>query len=358
MGNTNRATLTSIQALRAIAAVLVVFFHTVVHLEARNIIPEIPYGLAVGRSGVDMFFVISGFIMVYVTRNSFQKKGSSFDFMARRIIRIVPIYWFYTLVLAALLTVSPSNFSDGKVLQPDHLFTSLAFIAWPNSAGDLKPVLQAGWTLDYEMYFYLVIAIFLQLPGRFFLYLLTALFLGSIGLGALLPGLPPPTKVMTSPLLLEFLMGCVAGVLYLKRDSIPYPGLLILIGVLGLISTTMIDTSTALRWVKWGFPSFLIVLGAVFWEKRESIKIPKILVTLGDSSYSLYLTHLFSINLTGFIWHRFIGDYYGLFYFTAILCSVIAGHIAYLLIEKPVTQYLSGIYRDSTWRRHMLADTV
>lgn len=336
------------------AATLVVIFHTIIHLNARNLDSGIPYSLAIGRSGVDIFFVISGFIMVYVTTDSFQKKGSGLDFMIKRSIRIIPVYWFYTLVMAGLLVLSPQNFSGGKSLQPDHLFASLAFIAWPSNTGDLKPVLQAGWTLNFEMYFYLVVALLLRFPSKHYFSLLSTFFIGSIFLGLLFPGLPAPLKVLTSPLLLEFLMGTLAGILFLSLSKIPYPGLITLSGfVLLIIASIVLGDTTALRWLKWGAPGFLIVLGSAFLERQSSFRIPRLLITLGDSSYSLYLTHIFSINLLGFFWHRFIGDYYTLFCAAAIIGSIVAGQIAYLIIEKPVTNWLSKKYRNSDFHRRV-----
>ena len=111
-------TLHSIQALRGIAALLVVVLHSYVYLEARNIIPKVPTLVDSGRAGVDIFFVISGFIMVLISGNSFGKPGAPQRFLIRRIIRIVPIYWFYTLLMAILLFTLPHLFSAGKFFSP------------------------------------------------------------------------------------------------------------------------------------------------------------------------------------------------------------------------------------------------
>ena len=98
-----RKTLYSIQVLRGVAALFVVVLHAYVHLEARSLIPEVPSFVNSGRAGVDIFFVISGFIMVYISGNKFGKKGVALDFLVKRIIRVVPIYWVYTLLMAAFL---------------------------------------------------------------------------------------------------------------------------------------------------------------------------------------------------------------------------------------------------------------
>ena len=353
-----RTTLNSIQALRAVAAVLVVVFHSLVHLDVRGLIADIPYGLEVGRSGVDIFFVISGFIMVYVTRDAFGRRGASADFMIKRAIRIIPVYWFYTFALAGLMLLAPGNVSGGKSVQLQHLVYSLAFISWPNNVGDLKPVLQVGWTLNYEMYFYAVVATLLVFSRRYFLSAMTAVFVSSAILGVLFPVAFPPAKVLVSPLLLEFLMGCAAAVLYFSRDSIPAPRLLALLGCVGLIATMAVDTSVSMRWLKWGVPGFFLVTGLVFWEKSLRCYVPRLLVVLGGSSYSLYLTHIFSINGLGFIWHRFIGGYYVLFVFSAIVVSVVVGHCAFVLVEQPVSRYLTARDRASAFRRKLTAGSA
>lgn len=130
-------TLCSLQALRAVAATMVVLFHAYVHLDVRNIIPGIPALVDAGRAGVDIFFVISGFIMVYISKDSFGKRGASRDFMIRRIIRVVPVYWFYTLLIASILFIAPRLFSEGKTFGLEHLAASLLFIPWQNSIGDI-----------------------------------------------------------------------------------------------------------------------------------------------------------------------------------------------------------------------------
>jgi len=175
-----QTTLYSIQALRAIAASLVVVLHTYAYLEARDLISSTPDLVESGRAGVDIFFVISGFIMTYISGDSFGKPSASKDFLIKRIIRIVPIYWFYTLIMAALLLLVPHLFSDGKSFDLTHAITSFLFIPWENNSGFLKPVLQVGWTLNFEMYFYLIVTLLLFFGKTFFLQSLSIILLGGV----------------------------------------------------------------------------------------------------------------------------------------------------------------------------------
>ncbi|MDG1773440.1 MAG: acyltransferase [Oceanicoccus sp.] len=341
---TARHTLESIQALRAIAAILVVILHSYMHLAARDLVSNDLTTFGVGRAGVDIFFVISGFIMVYVTQNAFQTPGSSNSFIIKRFIRVAPTYWLYTSFIALLLFLSPENFSDGKSFNISHYVTSMLFLPYPTPHdGAIKTILPVGWTLLYEMYFYCVVAILLFFPKRLFLYLLAFWFIGSCILGSIFFADVWQLKVYTHPLLLEFLMGCIIATVYFNRNSIPSPHLWFFFGAALLFVSMFFDTTPKWRVVKWGIPSFFIVIGAIYWERMYSINIPTILARLGASSYSLYLTHLFTINLLGFTWRKVLGleVHFSVFIVTAVILSIIGGHVCYLLIEQPVTRWLT-----------------
>lgn len=343
----DKSTIESIQALRAIAATLVVILHCFVHLQVRNRIAGIPSIVDAGRAGVDIFFVISGFIMVYISAENFEKKGAALDFLIKRVIRIAPTYWAYTLLMAALLFSFPHLFSEGKQFSLSHLVASLSFIPWTNSVGEIKPVLNVGWTLNFEMYFYLIFAFLLLHSSKHFIPLLSGLMLGGVAVGAALSLDAPVYHVVTSPLLIEFLFGCLIGLAYKRRLTPPSRACLALIatGTALLVSTGIYDISGIPRTLAWGVPSTLLVAGAVFLERNKHLSVPKILSQLGNSSYSLYLTHLFTINALGKLWSIAIGTMYELFIPIAILASLAVGHAAYILFERPVTNHLNSAYK-------------
>jgi peptidoglycan/LPS O-acetylase OafA/YrhL len=145
----------NVQALRGLAALLVVF----VHLD--NLLLAI--GLSTfGGAGVDIFFVISGFIMVYTTAD---RHVTPWSFMADRIARIVPIYWLITLAVFCIALVSPMLLQATRA-DWNELVKSLFFIPFTKADGVVAPMFYVGWTLNYEMFFYLLFALGLAFPSN------------------------------------------------------------------------------------------------------------------------------------------------------------------------------------------------
>ena len=147
----------NIQALRGIAVLLVVLYH--IMITQRRIGDGgglLPAWFLVGISGVDLFFTISGFVMVVVTRGKFQRVGEMGRFLYNRLTRVYPMYWTYTLVSLAAFTILGST-----ALTEDNLFRSLLLI--PQNK---MPLLSVGWTLIHEVYFYLAFTLLLWAPER------------------------------------------------------------------------------------------------------------------------------------------------------------------------------------------------
>ena len=202
----------SIQVLRGFAALGVVLLHVVQMLEQYTAgdgpLCRLGVLLHTGAAGVDLFFVISGFVMVQSTKHLFQRPGSSKRFLIRRAIRIVPMYWIATLMMLVLVllpfTLKGEHFSLGYTLR------SLLFIPTSNPAsGADLPLLPQGWTLWYEVYFYLIFAVSLRLPARWALPALVLFLTASSVVGAVLTPTHPLLRVVTSQLLLEFSLGCL-----------------------------------------------------------------------------------------------------------------------------------------------------
>lgn len=342
----------SLQALRGIAALMIVVDHAYLHLEARNIISQLPHLVTSARAGVDIFFVISGFVMVYIGEGGFGKAAAAKDFIIRRIIRIAPMYWLYTLLMVGIMSIYPHLVSQGKSLSIAHIFASLFFIPWHNSIGEVRPVLGVGWTLNFEMYFYCVFSLLLLFKKELFIPIITAILLGGLAIGLTFDINNPIFHVATSPLLVEFLLGCIIGVWYKRGVSIPsyICVLLIMFGAGILIGTGMYDADSVHRSIQWGLPGAILVGGTVFLERNGHLAVPAFLTSLGDSSYSLYLSHIFAISALGKLWLEHIDGMYNIFLILAVIFSIIVGHLAYRIAEKPLTTYLNNAYRNSSYR--------
>jgi len=246
--------LQSIQVLRALAALLVVFAHF------EYIKP------AVGGFGVDIFFIISGFIMAYIVNKSAD------SFLYRRIIRIVPLYYAMTFLAAGLYLAKPSWFRS-LILTPATLAKSLLFI--PYQIKDSGPVLTLGWTLNYEMFFYVSIAAFIAIFGarRGMIACLVGLSL-FVSISAFLHWEAYIMRFWSSPMILEFVGG---GILYyfwqhrLRSADRSVRNVFVAIGIAALVFLPYAEYRYGLstqRFLLFGGPSLLVACGFLCLEDR------------------------------------------------------------------------------------------
>ncbi|EKS36878.1 acyltransferase family protein [Afipia broomeae] len=323
----------SIQYLRAAAALMVVFFHADGMAEEYLNFSGLPFGAA----GVDIFFVISGFIMWITTAS---ERTTPPSFAVTRIIRIVPLYWTMTLLLYGgwLIFRDPAT-----VPSLWNLVRSLLFIPFVSPrTGEIQPLLIAGWTLNFEMFFYAVFAFALFIARRHRA-LLVCTILGAL---AALPLLVSPSGPIgltyTSPLLIEFMIGCLLGIMY-ERKALPRPAVAVFLLAVGcgfLLTSGMLSAASTgvARLFHWGLPAFLIVTGALSLEPK--LRVWRLPMLLGDASYSIYLTHgvvlsvvKSAVMLSGLDAQPLLT---GEFILAGCLGSVVAGVAVYYLIERPL----------------------
>ena len=278
----------NLQLLRAVAALLVVFVH-VDRLLA-------PWGLTggFGYGGVDVFFVISGFIMVHVSR---RRPPRPAEFFINRLVRVAPIYWLLTLAVFTLVLLAP-NLLGATRADPIELIKSLAFIPFTKANGLVEPVLFVGWTLNYEMFFYVLFAVGLFAPFQVGVLGCTAVLAGLVAAGALLHPAGALWRFYTSPVLLEFGAGMAIALL---RPHLPSAaGAASRWAVLALAAAALLAVAGlpalapgAPRLITTGAPAALLVLAAITLERWGWRATAPLLVLIGDASYSLYLTHPF-----------------------------------------------------------------
>jgi len=311
-------TLANVQVLRAFAALNVAGVH-ILEQSAK-------YGEDVGLfaflqnwgdSGVDLFFVISGFIMVFIQR---RRPCDAASFLAHRLYRVVPLYWALTLLYAGLWLAFPQLFGRAQIdLQQFLLSLSFSTVLVEGAF----PVIYLGWTLEYEMIFYLAFAL--------------ALLAGNIQVAVGACGVMLTAAFLWLPLeavVFEFLFGVGLGLVYDHPRLRRHGRTILAIGGVALVAT-LLDPWHALahRWLFWGVPALLIVAGAVNVPQTRH----PVLHFLGDASYSLYLIQVFTISA-----------YYKLAValpvdlpndVDAVLCmafTIVAGAGTYLVAEKPL----------------------
>jgi exopolysaccharide production protein ExoZ len=188
----------SIQFLRGVAALGVLGFHAASRAGG---------SFGVGAAGVDIFFVISGFIMWVVTSRRTPKPG---QFLARRAERIVPLYWLVTLATATAAILAPSAF---PAMRPtaSHVVQSLFFIPHRDPTGLIAPLIVPGWTLNYEIFFYLLFAGSLMAPARLRVWLVSGVLAALVALRPLGDITNSAWATYTDPILLEFAAGSWSG---------------------------------------------------------------------------------------------------------------------------------------------------
>ena len=326
----------SIQYLRGIAAMMVVLVHLYPQLERMGYQGYWPHWLA---AGVDIFFVLSGFLMWITTRG---KKVGVLEFYRRRAVRIVPLYWLLTSVAVTVMLVAPQLLQTTR-FGLFHVIASYLFVMVPNPAGLIEPVLTVGWTLNYEMLYYVIFGLTLVLPTAWRFAITTLVLLGLSMLGWFVVGDDTPIlKVYTSDIVLEFVLGMSVGWWFSrphKGGSATLGWTLVLGGfvVIGLMSVLAPNASRPLAQ---GVPAAAIVVGAILLERFQALPRLNFLHKLGDASYSLYLSHAFVLSAVSQGWRKLHLDSLPggqvAFCVVGIAACTVAGLLVYQLMERPL----------------------
>lgn len=343
----------SIQYIRAVAALMVVAFHAHQRVSTgTSDVHDMVFEL--GQAGVDLFFVISGFIIWTI---GVRDTDSPLAFFLRRLLRVFPIYWIATLAMTAAVMSGALGWLE---LDLGHVLKSLFFVPHysPSIPGKIFPVLVPGWTLNYEIFFYLIFAVTLLLPRQFRLAGLCTVLAGLVVLGVLLRPEAAWAVTYTSPLLLEFLGGCLAGALWkafpggVRRNATVLAAGILLFALLAWNADPDDPASRALRF---GLPAVLIVSAAA--GLGRTVPHWRWLERLGDASYSIYLFHLFPITAMAALWARLphvqTPAAASAFTFIAVATSVLAGLAIYVALERPLHRSLAARLARQAPRRHL-----
>lgn len=322
----------SIQALRGIAALFIVLEHI--------------RFLSCGAFAVDIFFCISGFMIMFSTHNDTK------NFLGKRLVRILPLYYLMTLGTFLFLVLFPNMFHQSKA-NPVFLLKSLLFIPFDIGDGVIQPLMRVGWTINCEVIFYLLFFIALKINHKYRGLICSVFLLFLTAAAGLFPALCVPLRFYGNPVMLEFIYGIIlyyaAKKLYRHHQSsaLPRIGLYISIsGIVGcflwlLITKPYINILGLRRPIVWGLPAMAIVL-FTFLAGLYVRRIPAVAVQLGNASFSLYMMHYYPVMLLD----RMIFDFsscspYALLgVAAAIAVSVSLALVSREFLEKRLTRFL------------------
>lgn len=345
--------LTSVQFLRGIAAMMVVAFHSFPQLMRMGYTGNEHHSLS---AGVDIFFVISGFIMLYSAHRS-PRRGAA-AFLINRAIRILPTYWMLTTFMVVVALFLPSLLQSTTF---DLRHVVMSYLMLPSlhpTTHMYQPILIPGWTLNCEAFFYALFALGLWLVrdrGRWLMWTVAAIITGFV----LAPLVVPVAGVMTfytSSVMVEFVFGLLAARVFLAGHRLPrgVGPVLIALGAAGLVANDYLSLPD-IRGVFFGIPSFLVFIGAVFAPRQPGKRHFRLLPILGDASYAIYLTHMVTMSAVGQAWRRTIGGTMPgntiVFIVVSMAICAIGGIIFYRLVEAPVTDWLKAVHKQIGQRR-------
>jgi exopolysaccharide production protein ExoZ len=304
-----------------------------------------------GAAGVDIFFVLSGFI-IWVT--TIDQGLSPREFLFRRAVRILPLYWSVTLFVGFMTFALPSLFNT-LGFDSYNLICSILFIPAKNIyLREIVPTYVQGWTINYEALFYLMFACAISAPRKYWFGIALFSILGVAALGTLVvvKNAGDPAWFWTRPIILEFAFGLAAGWLFNNTNTWLPPRILIAIAIAGSIAllSTQIENigyppngSYPSRVALWGVPSALLVLSLPCLEKEGYTLRSNSLWALGDASFSIYMTHIMVLPVAGLIWRKTGIGFSGLrgagFVFSALTMCAITGWIVFRCWEQPFLKF-------------------
>ena len=360
--------LDAIQALRALAAVLVFTHHLLLEILVQNASPA-PTLLAlypVALGGVHLFFVISGYLIVYATRNTFGAPRASFEFMYRRVARIAPLYILFTALFVFAAVAAGSLVNNNQISATD-MIRSLLFIPYPGVEGNFHPVFGVGWTINYDMFLYVVFAPFLFLERSVALPAFCATVLCLFGAGVFLAPEHGAAWFWTRPIILEMLAGAALGWTFVEgkfKLSRPICRTLLAAGVAWWLfawggAPATVDElhryDSQFAYLQRGVPSVLILAGLTLTPNAERSPLRetpfgRALLAVGDRSYSLSMSHMFMLRAltivlpAGLLGSSYVPAYLG----AAMLLIVPTTLLTYQVLERPIDRLTRPARRPTT----------
>lgn len=352
--NPGRERIESIQILRCLAASLVVLYHTDLHV-FRLSGGQHTHAFNFAAAGTDLLFVISGFIMVHIAHGSRVGFG---EFIFRRIARIAPLYWLLTLLMLATYLVWPKLFNS-TAFDPWHLLASLAFLPHAHPVlGVQRPFLFPGWALNYFVFFYVLFGAFLFLPTTRRIAVVGIILCGLTALWLRFYGTSPVLDFYGAPIVLDFVVGMIVAWFFVKRRAIGILPIAVVFALSAGIFAAGVSAGVSgghERFLYWGLADAGLLFSFVFFEREWGLWSPGLLTRLGDASFAIYLSNLFSlavvakaVQATGLFAMLGIAGVQALM----VVSALAAGFLLNSLVERPL--HASTLRYGARWLNGLL----
>ncbi|MEO6520896.1 MAG: acyltransferase [Mucilaginibacter sp.] len=370
----------SIQLLRAIAVILVIYNHSFIISRGNNFSDSLQSHFLNVRHwtsiGLDLFFVVSGVIMTIVTKSYLKKPDGWFEFLLKRMVRILPLYWLLSIVVYFERYAIHHPVTHGEIAKTILFFPVFA------ARDALLPIIGQGWSLSLEIYFYLIIVIALVFkPKQLFRPLIVTLIILGV-VGCFIDPKSVLIKFLCTPILFEFAFGVAVGIGYqyfmarydqkklstVKILSVTATiiGLALMLASLlydsdGISSPAIILTDNGMalaRSLIWGLPCSIFVFGLMFMEQAFELTIPVIWIKIGDASFSGYLIHMLVILTVGKLYPKFGLNNGDIFVIIATLFSIAVSLPVYQYLEKPLLNITNKLVFKPTTKKTQATVTI
>ncbi len=349
---TKPARLEWIEACRGIAAIMVLAYHIIRHFDANYGLPLAAQAIHFGHAGVDLFFVISGFVILMVHYPDIGKRPMLGRYLQRRATRLLPVYWVALGVQLVLTYIAGHSESTAHII--------INLLPLPTTSG---PIVEVSWTLQFELLFYIVFAVLIisRMAGA----IVAALWFAGALVAALFQWTPPLPGAFYHSFILEFLVG-MAVAWYFRRTEIFAYRTIATIGVLTFAATAIADD---MNWIYgygqlarlcYGLSSGAIILGGAGASRSAVVQLPALLQTLGSASYSLYLFHFIFVGL---FWKTLIATGWNMKLSPLISCpicivfTIVGGVLVSRLVEYPLINMARAALRRNGFAGPAVAST-
>lgn len=332
--------LTALDAGRGVAALLVVFYHATAILALPKYYGVKPFSgfFSFGYSGVDFFFVLSGFIIFYIHRDDLGNSNKIFSFAIKRILRIYPLYWIITTIVILSMAMSKGGLLIDVV---DIIFS---YLLLPQRS--IYPIITAAWTLVHEVFFYFMFStliINLQI-GKV---LMLGWFIGII-YGAIC-GVPEYLPAFIFNLHnIEFFVGMFVAHFFMSGRTLLRPVLSLILGIfiylgIGFVDIFIVSNSANVFLVLYALSSALIIYSLVLCEINCGLIVPKWAQFIGASSYSLYLSHFIVLAIVAkFLIERNFAPSLSIYWawIFSVVIAIFVGLLVYSFFERHMNRIL------------------